>query len=530
MSEMQAQESAEKKAGGKKRHIWIPVLLLLLVLSGGAVLYGYLAQSYTNRFLPGTRINGLDCSELSVVEAALRLDGQMPSQTYQVYGRDAAGIPMVIGQVEGREIGLGYGDTSLRLKELLEAQNIYLWGLQKIRGNAIDLVCDSQLTYEPELLAQVILGWEAAQASMTTAPEDAYVIYNETSGQYEVVPEVVGNRMDREKLHEVLISGNVFSVTSRELHLEELGIYEEPELLSTDPVFAESLEKPNVWLSADLTYDWNGNGVEIGAAQVRDWIGFTKRGTAELDKSAIRDFVEEQAALYDTYATPRRFHSTTRGTITVSNFAYGWKTDVTETVDAIIEELNSGGTGDREPVWASTAAVKGNNDIGNTYIEVDLSAQHMYLYQNGVMTFDMDVVSGNIGLSYTTPQGIFAVNGKWRNARMVGDVIASYWMPFYKGYGIHDAYWRTLFGGSIYGQYGSHGCVNVSVPNAEKLFSMIEVGIPVILYYAEPLPAADPAASYVPDGITLFAPGEGPAATTETPAATAETPAETSED
>ena len=57
-----------------------------------------------------------------------------------------------------------------------------------------------------------------------------------------------------------------------------------------------------------------------------------------------------------------------------------------------------------------------------------------------------------------------------------------YWMPFNGGEGFHDATWRGRFGGAIYRGGGSHGCVNMPYSAAEKLFSMIAPGTPVIVY------------------------------------------------
>ena len=74
---------------------------------------------------------------------------------------------------------------------------------------------------------------------------------------------------------------------------------------------------------------------------------------------------------------------------------------------------------------------------------------------------------------------------KERNATLVGEGYSSpvkYWMPFYANVGIHDASWRTTFGGSEYLNNGSHGCVNTPEANAEKIYNNIEKGVPVVVY------------------------------------------------
>ena len=62
----------------------------------------------------------------------------------------------------------------------------------------------------------------------------------------------------------------------------------------------------------------------------------------------------------------------------------------------LTQEIQSGTQTTREPAYSMTANAHGANDIGNTYIEVDLSEQHMYYYQDGADIFESDIVSGDM--------------------------------------------------------------------------------------------------------------------------------------
>ena len=58
-----------------------------------------------------------------------------------------------------------------------------------------------------------------------------------------------------------------------------------------------------------------------------------------------------------------------------------------------------------------------------------------------------------------------------------------YWIAFIGGlYGIHDAQWRSEFGGTIYKKDGSHGCVNMPLNNMKKLYEKVKVGTAVNIY------------------------------------------------
>ena len=56
-------------------------------------------------------------------------------------------------------------------------------------------------------------------------------------------------------------------------------------------------------------------------------------------------------------------------------------------------------------------------------------------------------------------------------------------MPVSGGIGIHDASWRDEYGGDIYIRNGSHGCINTPLEIVEKMYEVMEVGTPCILYY-----------------------------------------------
>jgi len=55
-------------------------------------------------------------------------------------------------------------------------------------------------------------------------------------------------------------------------------------------------------------------------------------------------------------------------------------------------------------------------------------------------------------------------------------------MPFNGGVGLHDASWRSTFGGKIYVTGGSHGCINLPRSAAETIYNNISAGTPVLVY------------------------------------------------
>ena len=115
-----------------------------------------------------------------------------------------------------------------------------------------------------------------------------------------------------------------------------------------------------------------------------------------------------------------------------------------------------------------------------------MSAQKLYYYVNGQLSMESDVVTGNLARGNGTPAKLCDVYFKQRNRTLRGPNYATfvnYWMAVSGHIGIHDATWRSKFGGEIYKTAGSHGCVNVPKSLAADLYEVVEVGTPCIMYY-----------------------------------------------
>ena len=139
-------------------------------------------------------------------------------------------------------------------------------------------------------------------------------------------------------------------------------------------------------------------------------------------------------------------------------------------------------------MYAKKGASYSGADYGNTYAEVNLTAQHLFFYQDGKKVLESDFVSGNVRKNHTTPPGIFGLSYKQKDAVLKGEGYASpvdFWMPFNGGIGFHDASWRSSFGGTIYKTNGSHGCINMPYARAKELYNLVYPNVPVICYNLE---------------------------------------------
>jgi len=117
---------------------------------------------------------------------------------------------------------------------------------------------------------------------------------------------------------------------------------------------------------------------------------------------------------------------------------------------------------------------------GGHWIDVDLSQQRVYAYEGDTVVNSFLASTG----TWQTPTvtGKYQIWIKLRSTTMTGPgyylTDVPYTMYFYKGYGLHGTYWHNNFGTPM-----SHGCVNLSIPDAAWLYDFAAVGTTVNVHY-----------------------------------------------
>jgi lipoprotein-anchoring transpeptidase ErfK/SrfK len=124
-------------------------------------------------------------------------------------------------------------------------------------------------------------------------------------------------------------------------------------------------------------------------------------------------------------------------------------------------------------------------------IIIDLKAQKMAVFNNGKNELITPVTTGKNG--FRTPAGSFSIKNKltgvtlkapqqFRDRGINYSLKVKYWLGLGGGYGLHDAYWRTTFGGADFSYNGSHGCINTPLEAIKKMYDLVEVGTSVTIY------------------------------------------------
>lgn len=458
---------------------------MAVVVAGCA--YAGMTYYYSDRFFEGTWINGIDCSGKTAYEVETALADKVQDYSIQVSSRNQE--PQMI---TGEQINYQYLSTGETL-QLLKNQKPYEWikGFYEQKSYTVA----ENVAYDKTLLQQQVTALNCAKTENQTAPENAYVAFKDN--QFQIVPETEGTQLNMKQAYRILDQAVADTQASIDFGTAP-DAYVSAEVTQNDPELQSALEACNNYTKASITYTFGDQTATLDGNTIKDWLQFDEKGQLLMDDNTfhqhIADYVAQLAATYNTVGTEREFHTTSGRTVYVYSSVYGWAIDQAAEAAQLAQEIQSGTQTTREPIYEQTANSHGLNDLGNTYIEVDLSNQHMYYYQSGSLIFDSEFVSGNMSYSdRQTHAGIFTLYSKTSPSVLRGDKKpdgtyeyeepVDYWMPFDGGIGFHDAPWRDAFGGDIYLTNGSHGCINLPPENAAVLYSIIDYNVPIVCFY-----------------------------------------------
>ena len=314
--------------------------------------------------------------------------------------------------------------------------------------------------------------------------EDAYAYLE--NGAFHIQPEVQGNVLKDRLAVTVftgLLSGAQVPVDSPlrlSVELTDYDCYIPPVVTASDGSFdyAALLQEA----TQDMTIPVNLPGQTL-SLQVAPLVSTDGTGKITLDEEGLKAQIAQFAASFDKDETPYLL-TTYEGTIKPLTFLpCSYRLDQAGLLTLLEDSLTRLSADAVEAPYTCTR--KGEPfSISGTYVEVDIQQQQMTYYKDGEVLVHTDVVTGRKG-GYDTPTGYYQVQTHSPNAWLTGPdyrVFVKYWVGFYLAYGIHDASWRTEFGGEKYIYDGSHGCVNTPEAAMKIIYDDITIGTPVVLY------------------------------------------------
>ena len=465
-----------------KKQVKILVSVLIFMLAVLICVYFGLAVYYKDGFAVNTWINGVYCTGKTVDEVNEELQA-------------VSSVPVItITDPEGKTYEIDMGDLEyscdyrIALSNFLRDQNPYLWvnNITFHRNYSIK----PQISYDENRLRAI---WNELDfvAEERSRENGVKIVRNEN--QYTLENGLI-DRVDCDRAYEGL----------RDAIVENEFQYVVPQTCTYDSEpnadqkkLLELWEKIDDFQASGIVYDMGAEKVKLSAfsawfLKAENGIPVVdESGTLVIDQAGIEQFVSDLAQKYDTYGKEREFFSTCGQSVTIPAGTYGTVLNQGAEIKWLSENLSPDAGDTKEqllhiPAYSREAYARGENDIGGTYIEVDLSDQKLYCYVDYELSLETDIVTGCIARRNGTPEGTFYVYNKQRSRVLRGPNYATYvkyWMPVKNGVGIHDADWRSEFGGEIYKKSGSHGCINVPKEIMPEIYDLYEVGTPVLIFY-----------------------------------------------
>lgn len=462
--------TAEKKINRKK-------LFIILGSVVGAVLVIYVGLSifFMSHFYFNTTLNGKNVSGYSADKVFDNWEDEIGNYSLKIVESDGTE-----SELKGSDIDmvLQWDDT---IAKMISKQNGFAWPAKLF--NPDQNTSEAIVTFDEDKLDSALDGFSFMDKSKQIDPVDATVSDYDKNDGYTLVESVPGTAIDKPALKEN-IEKALYGLADTYQITEGNG-YLAPKIANDDEKLLAAIDTMNKYAGSEIDYEIGSEKETLDINTFADWLSINDNEKVEIDEEKVADYVAELGTKYNTYGKSKQLATSYGTTITMSNCHYGWKIDAETEAAAIVDDIKGGEKVTRDLNYQYTAASHTGNDYGNSYVEVNLTAQHLYLYKNGSLVIDSDFVSGNPSKGNATHTGVFGVTYTERNATLKGQNYAtpvSFWMPFNGNEGMHDATWRSSFGGSIYKRNGSHGCVNLPYSVAQTIFENVSAGFPVFVY------------------------------------------------
>ena len=482
----EADGGQQAKAERSQRTASTVSLRKVLVASGvGLLTAGYIAAGvhFSDHFYPSTKFFGIKASGLTVEEVKRQVEKKVEGYQLQIKGRSSGGSNSGAGdRITADEVGMKYRDNGM-IDRAMRQQYPAVWPAALLKTILAPNEETLGTEYDSSLADSVIRNLTVFDSSRVIEPRNAELKY--TADGAVITKEVMGTRLDYDKTKTAII--HALNDGSTSINLEKEGLYQNPEVYVDDDALNEKANALNLVLGANVTLEMGDQSVQINPEMTAEtFLSLDMDGNYYVDDSKVSSYIVKLADKTDTVGRKRTFHTSLGTTVELEGGDYGWTLDADSTAQELEEALKEKKKGALEPVYFTTGLCRDKNDIGNTYVEIDLTNQHMWFYKNGSLIVDTPVVTGNPQKNNETPSGgVWSLKGKYRNATLKGEGYATpvdYWLPFNGGVGIHDLQKRYYFGGSVYNGAGSHGCINTPLAAVKLIYNGIGDGTPVVVY------------------------------------------------
>lgn len=448
---------------------------ILIVMASTVGIYLLITLYFINHFFFHTEMNGVNVSLKAHDDVPYIISKFIKNYELQLLERN--------GETEvitSQDIGMLYNKNNT-ISQINRIQNPFLWIGSLFKRNKYDI--KDLYDYNKTLLDNKTKKLKCLNSEIT---EPRNVDFKYSDGSYEIIKEIYGNKINEDSFVKAI--NKYISAGRSKLDLNKMLCYENPKYTISSEKTLKTKNLLNKYVTAKITYRFGSETEQLDGNTINKWLSIDENLEVIISKQAVSNYINALSKKYNTVGIMREFQSTTGKKIELKGGLYGWKINRDAEEEALFNNIRHADVVEKEPVYSQKAFSREGNEIGDTYVEINITKQHLWFYKDGKLIVQGSVVTGNPNRGNATVLGVYMVEYKQKGATLTGpgyEANVTYWMPFFGNMGLHDAPWRYRFGGEIYKNNGTHGCVNATLYLAKTVFENIEEGTPVIIYEEE---------------------------------------------
>ena len=455
---------------------------------------------YSDKFYPNTTIGGIDVSNMTLSQAKEAVQTDLKNHVLVIKGRNNAKY-----ELRGTDIDLN-ANYEKQVENCFKKTHGIFSFYKIISGEDFDVNFDvsyNKKAFKNNLSQSFLI---TGDQYTITAPESAHVEYDKKTQSGKIVKEKQGNQLNQEKFYSYVEKS--IKQLKTNIDLDKANIYLKPKYTQNDSAIIKELNQNNNYLYRWIRYDMTEKHYEtVTPKDIKNWLVINDDATVSIDQEKMSQWVEKFCLKYKTVGKTRKFKSHTGEVLEVSGGDYGWQIDYSQSVDQLYKVLskknpqndveayikNKNKTNKKklikklEPIYKNKAYKLNFDNLVDdyntqTYSEVDISEQMVYVFQNGQVVYSAKCVTGlPSDASRATKTGCWYIKDKKLEYTLTGadyTTPTKYWVRItWTGTGYHymnRSDW-SKWSPDLYKTRGSHGCINLQLEDVKNIYNLVSM-------------------------------------------------------
>ena len=338
------------------------VLMTLFIIYLGMGIF------FIKHFYYQTTINGEEVGGKTVFEVEALL--QDKAKSYRITLQERKGKTETIS---GADIGYIY-ELEDSVAKLKKEQKAFGWLTNVWKEKRLEI--DLKSSYDEKLFKKYFNDLECFLPENSVEPKEATLVFE--GNAYIIKEGDEGSKVKKDKLYRELEKALLEEGSA--INLEAKSCYEVANVTLDSKELIAKRDALNAYVDAQITYRFGDRIEVLDGKVIRDWVQIDENNEVTLDEAAIRDYVKQLAINYDTLYSTRQFDTSVDSMVTVVGGDYGWRINKEKESQVLIELLKKGNQKIfREPEYEQEAWCRDTYDVGDTYVEINLTRQFMAL-------------------------------------------------------------------------------------------------------------------------------------------------------